>query len=139
MQRDCWLDTSARCISSLNPVFILFYYKQHPVKSSGDYNPIDTTHRYFKNHHPKSDKNKYHGHCQKQTAKIITSPMQIKLRENKNIVHVNKIIVSSASAKTPTIISKGDDMGYQVKLHLASMREDKISGEEPKNAIREPE
>ena len=58
-----------------------------------------------------------------------------------NIVHINIIKVSSTSTSTkiPTIISKGDDMGYQVKLHLASMREEKISREEPKNAIREPE
>ena len=51
---------------------------------------------------------------------------------------MNKIIVSSVSTKVRIIISKGNNIGYQVKLHLTSIREDKFSGEELKNAICKP-
>ena len=50
-----------------------------------------------------------------------------------------KIKVSSASIKTLTIISKGDNIGYQVKLHVTSIREDKINEKELKNTIRKSE
>ena len=47
--------------------------------------------------------------------------------------------MSSASTKAPTIISKSNNIGYQVKLHLTSIREDKINGKEPKNVTCKPE
>ena len=50
-----------------------------------------------------------------------------------------EIKVSSVSTNISTIISKVDNIGYQVKLHLTSIREDKINREEPKNAIHKPE